>query len=67
MKRFALNLWTNEGGAFHQPGCQSLDDALWHVNKARDHDGLPPMAMKRLVMAFRRNKRGDRATIENEE
>lgn len=67
MKRFTLNLWTNEGGSFRQPGCRSLDDALWHVNRSRDHDGLAPMDMKRLEMAFRRNKRGDRATIETEE
>lgn len=48
--RFTLSLQTDDMGTFTQPGCTSFDDALWHVNRARAHDGLPPMSRSTLEM-----------------
>ena len=42
---YTLKLWTDSMGSFTQPGCRDLEDALWHVNKAREHDGLHPLSM----------------------
>src|SRR5687767_3364721 len=37
--RYTLNLWKDDMGTFRQPGCRDAEDALWHINKAREHDG----------------------------
>lgn len=44
--RFTLNLWTDDMGTFVQPGCRGMEDALWHVNSARDHDGLKSLTLE---------------------
>lgn len=48
MKRYTLRLYVNDMGSFTQPGCRSMEDALWHINSAREHDGLPPMSIDDL-------------------
>jgi hypothetical protein len=45
-------------GSFTQPGCTSLEDALWHINSARDHDGLPAMEMDQLESLVRGTDKG---------
>lgn len=51
--RHTLTLWKDDMGSFKQPGCRNVEDALWHVNKAREHDGLPPMELDELEDAIR--------------
>ena len=48
MKRFTVRLYMEDMGSFTQPGCTSLEDALWHINNARDHDGLPRIDIAKL-------------------
>ena len=55
--RFTLRLYLNDMGSFTQPGCADLEDALWHVNNARDHDGLPPLQIEYL-RALSRTRKG---------
>lgn len=52
-KRFTLDFWCDDMGSFRQPGCSSLEDALWHVNSARAHDGLAPLDMDDMHAALR--------------
>jgi hypothetical protein len=40
-------------GSFTQPGCRDVEDALWHVNSARDHDGLPHISIETLEAMIR--------------
>lgn len=47
--RYTLKLWLDDMGSFTQPGCRDSFDALWHVNKAREHDGLDPITERDLV------------------
>jgi len=47
--RFTLSFYLNDMGSFIQPGCRDMDDALWHVNRARAHDGLPPLTLAMLT------------------
>jgi hypothetical protein len=51
--RYTLTLWKDDMGTFTQPGCRDSEDALWHVNRAREHDGLPPMDLDELNDALR--------------
>lgn len=64
MSRFTLNLWWDDMGTFTQPGCRNAEDALWHINSARDHDGLPHIELDELEAALR-NPKGStfRATL----
>lgn len=41
--RYYLEFYKDDMGSFYQSGCRDMDDALWHVNQARDHDGLMPL------------------------
>jgi hypothetical protein len=50
--RFTLNLWRDDMGTFTQPGCRDAEDALWHVNKAREHDGLAAITLDDLNEAL---------------
>ena len=38
-------MYRDDMGSFSQPGCRNKEDALWHINSARDHDGLPHIDM----------------------
>lgn len=51
--RYKLKLYMDDMGSFAQPGCSSKEDALWHINKAREHDGLPPITMQKLETLLR--------------
>lgn len=46
--KFTLRMFRDDMGSFTQPGCNSLEDALWHVNKAREHDNLAPIDLDEL-------------------
>lgn len=46
--RYTLTLFLDDMGSFTQPGCTSIEDALWHVNRARDHDGLHPLSLNQF-------------------
>lgn len=50
--RYTLNFWSDDMGTFKQPGCRDVEDALWHINSARDHDGLKPLQADDLLMAL---------------
>jgi hypothetical protein len=50
--RFTLNMYRDDMGSFRQPGCRDAEDALWHINKAREHDGLPPIELDDLYEAL---------------
>lgn len=39
--RYTLKFWRDDMGSFTQCGITDKNDALWHVNNARDHDNLP--------------------------
>lgn len=54
MKLYTLKMYRDDMGSFTQPGVSSLEDALWHVNSARDHDGLRHIDIDEL----KRLKRG---------
>jgi hypothetical protein len=54
MKRYTLKMYKDDMGSFTQHGVTSLEDALWHVNSARAHDGLKPIEIDEL----KRLKRG---------
>ncbi len=51
-----LRMFLDDMGSFEQPGCDSVEDALWHVNNARDHDGLKPLSMEKFAALFRNRK-----------
>lgn len=38
-------------GTFTKPGCRDWADALWHINKAREHDGLAPLTLEDIAEA----------------
>lgn len=62
--RYTLKLWKDDMGTFTQPGCRDAEDALWHVNSARAHDGLRPMDLDELNDALRSPKSNTmRATL----
>ena len=50
--RYTLRMFTDDMGSFTQPGCRDKEDALWHVNSARDHDGLKPLTMEAFELLF---------------
>ncbi len=50
---FTLRMFMDDMGSFTQPGCSSKEDALWHINSARDHDGLPHIDMEKLEWLIR--------------
>lgn len=54
--RYKLKLYMDDMGSFAQPGCSSKEDALWHINSARDHDGLPHITMAKLETLLRRGE-----------
>ncbi len=56
--RFTLKMYYDDMGSFTQPGCTDLTDALWHVNSAREHDGLRPMTLDTLRALFRGTGKG---------
>lgn len=58
MKRRTLSMFLDDMGSFTQPGCETMEDALWHINSARDHDGLPHIDMDDLKLLFRGSNRG---------
>ena len=63
-ERYTLKLWRDDMGNFAQAGCTGIDDALWHVNRAREHDGLVPLSREDLVLMLRYPKNSDaRATL----
>ena len=52
-ERFTLKMFTDQMGSFTQPGCTSHEDALWHVNNARAHDGIAPLTADQFDALFR--------------
>ena len=48
-RKFTLKFWKDDMGSFTQSGISSNssetvhENALWYVNKAREHDGLRPL------------------------
>lgn len=65
MNRFTLKLWKDDMGTFTQPGCRDAEDALWHVNRAREHDNLPPIDLDDLQDALNNPRNSTfRATLE---
>lgn len=56
--RFTLRMYYDDMGSFTQPGCRDLDDALWHINSARNHDGLMPMDMDCLLSLTKGDRKG---------
>ena len=56
--RFTLSMFRNDMGSFKQPGCTSKEDALWHINSAREHDGLAPIDMEELESLMRGSSEG---------
>lgn len=49
MQRFTLSSYISDMGSFSQPGCRSWEDALWHLNDARRHDGLPELSLGEIA------------------
>jgi hypothetical protein len=47
-ERYKLKMYLEDMGSFTQPGCTDKEDALWHINSARAHDGLDPIDLDRL-------------------
>lgn len=47
--RYTLKMYLDDMGSFKQPGCRDEYDALWHVNNAREHDGLEPISLEKLA------------------
>lgn len=65
--RYTLNLWRDDMGTFKQPGCRDAEDALWHINKAREHDNLPPIELDELQEALGSKMSSFHATLTPEE
>lgn len=58
-KRFTLRMFRDDMGSFVWSGCTSKEDALWHINSARAHDGLRPIDMDDLnLLLLGSNPRG---------
>lgn len=51
-------MFRDDMGSFTQPGVSSKEDALWHINSARDHDGLPHIDMEELERLIRKSDKG---------
>ena len=49
MQRFTFSSYIPDMGSFNQPGCRSWEDALWHLNDAREHDNLPALTLGELA------------------
>ena len=64
---FTIKVYADDMGTFTQPGCNSLEDALWHINSARGHDGLNPITIEGLRKWISGNSAFGRATIERNE
>lgn len=56
--KHTLRMFYDDMGSFTQPGVESLEDALWHVNSARAHDGLEPMTLETLQHLIRGSNKG---------
>lgn len=56
--RYTLRMFLDDMGSFTQPGCTTLEDALWHVNSARDHDGLAHIGLDKLKHLLRGSNDG---------
>jgi len=56
--KHTLRIFYDDMGSFTQPGVETREDALWHVNSARDHDGLRPMDMDTFNTLFNRTDKG---------
>lgn len=52
MSRHTLRTFTDDRGTFVQPGCRDLEDARWHFNAARAHDGLAPYSSEKFLALF---------------
>lgn len=65
-ERFTLRMFTDQMGSFSQPGCTSREDALWHVNKAREHDGLEALTTDQFDRLFHDNVKWGWARLEAE-
>jgi hypothetical protein len=44
-----LMFYRDDMGTFFQRGCKDLEDALWHVNNARDKDNLPRLSITEFM------------------
>lgn len=53
MLRYTLKMYRDDMGTFTQPGCRDTEEALWHVNAARLHDGLAPLGLPEFKMMLR--------------
>lgn len=56
--RYTLTMFEDSMGSFKQPGCTDKADALWHVNSARDHDGLPHLNLEEFEALMRGTDKG---------
>jgi hypothetical protein len=61
--RYTLDFWRDDMGTFKQPGCTGAKDALWHINKAREHDGLAPLTMDDMSDALNFPSNAMKATL----
>jgi hypothetical protein len=65
--RFRLTGYRSDMGDFSQPGCKSVEDALWHLNKMREHDNLPALTIVDMnIMLRARNTTGNYAELVRE-
>jgi len=46
-KNFKVELYRGDMGSY-TTNARSWEDLLWHVNSARDHDGLPHLTLEQL-------------------
>jgi hypothetical protein len=50
--RFLITSYRDDMGHFQQPGCADVPDFMWHLNKAREHDNLPPLNLEETKAAI---------------
>lgn len=61
---YTLTLWRDDMGQLTQRGCSDATDALWHINSAREHDGLCPLSPDQFgAMLAQPNNSDARATL----
>ncbi len=46
-RTYKVELFRGDMGSY-TTNCHSWEDLLWHVNSARDHDGLPHIDLEQL-------------------
>lgn len=62
MSKYKLIMFRDDMGSY-TTNCNDLDDALWEINSARDHDGLKHIDLDELKRMLRGTNRGNASLI----